>query len=158
MTSGQVQNWPTVATDCVDGRDADATTALWTFHAHLALTVLNIPACFSVQEMASDELKEMRKNLTKEAIRDHQMARTGGTETDLFTCGKCKKKNCTYTQVSVLCFLNAVILHTNKNTLCPLQSSCIYLDLQGEMAETELALYSGKSLLDFSYVVVYVTW
>ena len=51
------------------------------------------------QEMASDELKEMRKNLTKEAIREHQMAKTGGTQTDLFTCGKCKKKNCTYTQV-----------------------------------------------------------
>lgn len=49
--------------------------------------------------MASDELKEIRKNLTKEAIRDHQMAKTGGTQTDLFTCGRCKKKKCTYTQV-----------------------------------------------------------
>ncbi|XP_029447134.1 transcription elongation factor A protein 1 isoform X1 [Rhinatrema bivittatum] len=56
-------------------------------------------ARMSAEEMASDELKEMRKNLTKEAIREHQMARTGGTQTDLFTCGKCKKKNCTYTQV-----------------------------------------------------------
>lgn len=54
------------------------------------------------QEMASDELKEMRKNMTKEAIREHQIAKTGGTETDLFSCGKCKKKNCTYTQVSFL--------------------------------------------------------
>uniref|UniRef100_A0A8C7A8C8 Transcription elongation factor n=1 Tax=Neovison vison TaxID=452646 RepID=A0A8C7A8C8_NEOVI len=49
----------------------------------------NIPpdlfARMTAEEMASDELKEMRKNLTK--------------ETDLFTCGKCKKKNCTYTQV-----------------------------------------------------------
>ncbi|KAM4688097.1 transcription elongation factor A protein 1 isoform 2-T2 [Discoglossus pictus] len=56
-------------------------------------------ARMTAEEMASDELKEMRKNLTKEAIREHQMARTGGTETDLFSCGKCKKKNCTYTQV-----------------------------------------------------------
>ncbi|XP_072323856.1 transcription elongation factor A protein 1 isoform X2 [Scyliorhinus torazame] len=56
-------------------------------------------AKMSAEEMASDELKEMRKALTKEAIREHQMAKTGGTETDLFTCGKCKKKNCTYTQV-----------------------------------------------------------
>lgn len=56
-------------------------------------------AKMSAEEMASDELKEMRKNLTKEAIREHQMAKTGGTETDLFSCGKCKKKNCTYTQV-----------------------------------------------------------
>lgn len=51
--------------------------------------------------MASDELKEMRKNLTKEAVRDHQMATTGGTQTDLFTCGKCKGKCCTYTQVCI---------------------------------------------------------
>ncbi|XP_053571018.1 transcription elongation factor A protein 1 isoform X2 [Bombina bombina] len=56
-------------------------------------------ARMTAEEMASDELKEMRKNLTKEAIREHQMAKTGGTETDLFTCGKCKQKNCTYTQV-----------------------------------------------------------
>lgn len=49
--------------------------------------------------MASNELKEIRKAMTKEAIREHQMAKTGGTQTDLFTCGKCKKKNCTYTQV-----------------------------------------------------------
>uniref|UniRef100_T1DLF7 Transcription elongation factor n=3 Tax=Crotalinae TaxID=8710 RepID=T1DLF7_CROHD len=56
-------------------------------------------AKMTAEEMASDELKEMRKNLTKEAIREHQMAKTGGTQTDLFSCGKCKKKNCTYTQV-----------------------------------------------------------
>ncbi|MEE6463983.1 hypothetical protein FKM82_006124 [Ascaphus truei] len=56
-------------------------------------------ARMSAEDMASDELKEMRKNLTKEAIREHQMAKTGGTETDLFSCGKCKKKCCTYTQV-----------------------------------------------------------
>lgn len=58
----------------------------------------NLSVC-GLQEMASDELKEMRKNLTKEAVRDHQMATTGGTQTDLFTCGKCKGKCCTYTQV-----------------------------------------------------------
>ncbi|XP_059837023.1 transcription elongation factor A protein 1 [Hypanus sabinus] len=56
-------------------------------------------AKMTAEEMASDELKEMRKALTKEAIREHQMAKTGGTETDLFKCGKCKMKNCTYTQV-----------------------------------------------------------
>ncbi|XP_077472345.1 transcription elongation factor A protein 1 isoform X1 [Stigmatopora argus] len=56
-------------------------------------------AKMTAEEMASDELKEMRKNLTKEAVRDHQMATTGGTQTDLFTCGKCKGKACTYTQV-----------------------------------------------------------
>ncbi|KFP29575.1 Transcription elongation factor A protein 2, partial [Colius striatus] len=56
-------------------------------------------AVMSSEEMASNELKEIRKAMTKEAIREHQMAKTGGTQTDLFTCGKCKKKNCTYTQV-----------------------------------------------------------
>lgn len=52
------------------------------------------------QEMASDELKELRNAMTQEAIREHQMAKTGGTVTDLFQCGKCKKKNCTYNQAS----------------------------------------------------------
>ncbi|XP_072270467.1 transcription elongation factor A protein 2 isoform X1 [Pyxicephalus adspersus] len=56
-------------------------------------------AVMTCEEMASNELKEMRKAMTKAAIEEHQMARTGGTQTDLFTCGKCKKKNCTYTQV-----------------------------------------------------------
>ncbi|XP_041435022.1 transcription elongation factor A protein 2-like [Xenopus laevis] len=50
-------------------------------------------------EMASNELKEMRKEITKASIQEHQMGKTGGTQSDLFTCGKCKKKNCTYTQV-----------------------------------------------------------
>lgn len=49
--------------------------------------------------MASDELKQLRNVLTQEAIREHQMAKTGGTSTDLLQCGKCKKKNCTYNQV-----------------------------------------------------------
>ncbi|KAK2503790.1 hypothetical protein MC885_005781 [Smutsia gigantea] len=56
-------------------------------------------AVMTSEEMASDELKEIRKAMTKEAIREHQMARGGGTPTDLFTCGKCRKKSCTYTQV-----------------------------------------------------------
>ncbi|XP_051000003.1 transcription elongation factor A protein 2 [Acomys russatus] len=56
-------------------------------------------AVMTSEEMASDELKEIRKAMTKEAIREHQMARTGGTQTDLFTCNKCKNNNCTYTQV-----------------------------------------------------------
>ncbi|XP_007952881.1 transcription elongation factor A protein 2 [Orycteropus afer afer] len=51
------------------------------------------------EEMASDELKEIRKAMTREAIREHQMARAGGTHTDLFTCSRCRRKSCTYTQV-----------------------------------------------------------
>ncbi|XP_061452093.1 transcription elongation factor A protein 3 isoform X3 [Rhineura floridana] len=56
-------------------------------------------AKMTAEEMASDELKELRNAMTQEAIREHQMAKTGGTATDLFQCGKCKKKNCTYNQV-----------------------------------------------------------
>ncbi|XP_061531787.1 transcription elongation factor A protein 3 isoform X2 [Phycodurus eques] len=60
---------------------------------------LNRIATMSAEEMASDELKQLRNVLTQEAIREHQMAKTGGTTTDLLQCGKCKKKNCTYNQV-----------------------------------------------------------
>ncbi|XP_073522400.1 transcription elongation factor A protein 3-like isoform X3 [Phyllobates terribilis] len=56
-------------------------------------------AIMTAEEMASDELKELRNTLTQEAIREHQMAKTGGTQTDLLQCDKCKKKNCTYNQV-----------------------------------------------------------
>ncbi|XP_071807497.1 transcription elongation factor A protein 1-like [Asterias amurensis] len=50
-------------------------------------------------EMASKELKEIRKDITKEAIKEHQMAVTSGTKTDLLKCGKCLKRNCSYNQV-----------------------------------------------------------
>lgn len=60
---------------------------------------LNRIATMSAEEMASDELKQLRNDLTQEAIREHQMAKTGGTSTDLLQCGKCKKRNCTYNQV-----------------------------------------------------------
>ncbi|KAJ8290174.1 hypothetical protein GJAV_G00009590 [Gymnothorax javanicus] len=56
-------------------------------------------ASMTAEEMASDELKQLRSTLTLEAIREHQMAKTGGTTTDLLQCAKCKKKNCTYNQV-----------------------------------------------------------
>ncbi|PIK48939.1 Transcription elongation factor A protein 1 [Apostichopus japonicus] len=51
------------------------------------------------EEMASQELKEMRNTFTKEAINEHQMAMTGGTKSSLMKCFKCGKKNCTYNQV-----------------------------------------------------------
>ncbi|XP_063309926.1 transcription elongation factor A protein 2-like isoform X6 [Pelobates fuscus] len=56
-------------------------------------------AIMTAEEMASDELRELRNTLTQEAIREHQMAKTGGTQTDFLQCDKCKKKNCTYNQV-----------------------------------------------------------
>ncbi len=49
--------------------------------------------------MASEEMKKLRTNYTKEAIRESQMAITEGTRTDLLKCGKCGKRNCTYNQV-----------------------------------------------------------
>jgi transcription elongation factor S-II len=42
----------------------------------------------------------MRAKYTKESIDDNQMAKTEGTVTDLFKCGKCGKNQCTYSQVS----------------------------------------------------------
>ncbi|XP_041068819.1 transcription elongation factor A protein 3 [Carcharodon carcharias] len=63
-----------------------------------AIDLLHL-ARMTAEEMASDELKELRNVITKEAIREHQMAKTGGTHSSLFQCGKCKKKNCTYNQV-----------------------------------------------------------
>ncbi|XP_014055692.2 serine/arginine repetitive matrix protein 1 isoform X6 [Salmo salar] len=56
-------------------------------------------AIMSAEEMASDELKQLRNNLTKEAIREHQLSKTSGTISDLFQCSKCSKKNCTYNQM-----------------------------------------------------------
>ncbi|XP_047217734.1 transcription elongation factor A protein 2 [Girardinichthys multiradiatus] len=56
-------------------------------------------ASMTAEEMASAELKQIREALTKESIREHQLSKVGGTETDMFICNKCHGKNCTYTQV-----------------------------------------------------------
>lgn len=56
-------------------------------------------ANMSAEEMASDEMRQLRAKFTKESIDDHQMSRQEGTVTDLFKCGKCGKKNCTYNQL-----------------------------------------------------------
>ena len=45
-------------------------------------------ASMKPEEMASKQLQELRKQYTKEAINDHQMAQNEGTKTDMFTCGK----------------------------------------------------------------------
>ncbi|KAM3872266.1 transcription elongation factor A protein 2 [Diretmus argenteus] len=58
-------------------------------------------ATMSAEEMASAELKQIREALTKESIREHQLSKVGGTETDMFICSKCRSKNCTYTQVQI---------------------------------------------------------
>lgn len=50
-------------------------------------------------EMASEEMKKARDAITQQAIKDHQLAVTGGTGTDQFKCSKCGKRNTTYNQV-----------------------------------------------------------
>lgn len=62
--------------------------------------------------MANDEIKDLRKKFTKESIDDAQMAVTAGTPTDLFKCGKCLKRHCTYTQVQSFNFLISVFINT----------------------------------------------
>lgn len=56
-------------------------------------------ATMTSEEMASDEMRRQRESFTKQAIKDHQMSVQEGTPSDMFKCGKCGKKNCTYTQV-----------------------------------------------------------
>lgn len=56
-------------------------------------------ATMTSEEMASSEMKNLRDALTQEAIKDHQMAKTGGTPTSLFKCGRCGKSNCSYNQL-----------------------------------------------------------
>ena len=52
--------------------------------------------------MASDNMKKLRDEMSKEAIRDAQLAQVTGTKSDLLKCSKCKKRNCSYTQVMSL--------------------------------------------------------
>jgi transcription elongation factor S-II len=56
-------------------------------------------AVMTPDEMASDEMKQLRRKLTKEAIDDHQMAQQGGTKSDLFKCGRCGQRDTMYNQV-----------------------------------------------------------
>ncbi|KRT78789.1 hypothetical protein AMK59_7966 [Oryctes borbonicus] len=56
-------------------------------------------AVMTAEEMANDEIKQLRERFRKEAINDAQLATVQGTKTDLLKCGKCKKRNCTYNQI-----------------------------------------------------------
>jgi len=51
------------------------------------------------EEMANDDVKREREAFTKKGINECQLAQVEGTKTTLMTCGKCKKKNCTYNQL-----------------------------------------------------------
>ncbi len=50
--------------------------------------------------MASTEMKKVREQFVKDGINDSQLATVQGTKTDLLKCNKCRKRDCTYNQVS----------------------------------------------------------
>jgi transcription elongation factor S-II len=54
--------------------------------------------------MASDDMKQLRKEYRKEGIRESQMAMASqsGSTAAILKCGRCKKTNCTYNQVQTL--------------------------------------------------------
>ena len=58
----------------------------------------------TAEEMASDEMKNLRAKFTKEAIDDHQMSAQAGTKSDLFKCGKCGQRDTMYNQVTTKLF------------------------------------------------------
>ena len=61
------------------------------------------------QEMASDVVKKLRAELTKDAIREAQAPERVSTSTDLLSCPVCKKRKCSYTQVYLcVCDMQAV--------------------------------------------------
>jgi len=68
---------------------------------NVLLCHISIPqlAVMTPEEMASDEMKKIRERLSREAFNDHQMALNSGTQSDLFQCGRCHKRNTTYNQV-----------------------------------------------------------
>lgn len=56
-------------------------------------------ATMTAEDMANEDLKNLRAKFTQEAIDDHQMARTQGAKTSQLTCGKCKKNNVAYSEM-----------------------------------------------------------
>ncbi|KAI8332859.1 transcription elongation factor S-II [Chlamydoabsidia padenii] len=53
----------------------------------------------SVEDMASEESKARDRQLAEEALFKARGAGTAQAETDMFICGKCKKRKCTYFQM-----------------------------------------------------------
>jgi transcription elongation factor S-II len=56
-------------------------------------------ATMTADEMASDDLKQLREKYTKESIDDHQMAVQTGAKSSLLKCRKCKGSNCGFTEM-----------------------------------------------------------
>jgi transcription elongation factor S-II len=55
--------------------------------------------------MATEEMKKIRQEFTKEGIRESQMAKNTGTVTALFKCMKCGLRKTTYTQVKLTLYM-----------------------------------------------------
>ncbi|KAI8384944.1 transcription factor S-II, central domain-containing protein [Radiomyces spectabilis] len=53
----------------------------------------------SVEDMASEEAKARDRKLAEEALFKARGAGSAQAETDMFICGKCKKRRCTYFQM-----------------------------------------------------------
>ena len=50
--------------------------------------------------MASEEVKKQRESFVKEGMQEvAHLPMVQGTKNELFKCGKCGKKNCTYNQI-----------------------------------------------------------
>ena len=80
--------------------------------------------------MACDELKKQREEITKQAIKDHQLAKSGGTSTGQFKCGKCGKRNTTYNQVSFFRILNVFVFQTDSKEqgFGGIRSNCLLIE------------------------------
>ena len=66
----------------------------------------------NLQDMASDEMKKLRQQITKEGIREAQVAKNEGTATSLFKCGKCGQRKTSYNQASDLLPIATLIVST----------------------------------------------
>jgi len=56
-------------------------------------------ANMTAEELACDDLKQERKNITEQAIKDHQLSKNTGTSTGQFKCFKCGLRDTSYSQL-----------------------------------------------------------
>lgn len=74
-------------------------------------------------------MKKIREKFEEENINDHQMATNEGTVTDMFSCGRCKGRACTYNQVCTYCYgclLGVANWAVLAAPLCDLKSTFLY--------------------------------
>ncbi len=75
------------------------------FHAHGQNTMnssIGWPLLFlslSLQELASKEQQMQRKALEEALLKEATRGENKGATTDMFRCGKCKQRQCTYYQL-----------------------------------------------------------